>query len=59
MSRPFCCVMGRGDQENSTVLTPGSASNITGAPDGAIGGAYMCTKLNVCMKYDTTFLRGC
>ena len=41
MSRPFCCVLGRGDQENSTVLTPGSASNITGAPDGAIGGAYV------------------
>ena len=41
MSRPFCCVMGRGDQENSTVLTPESASNITGAPDGAIGGAYV------------------
>ena len=39
MSCPFCCVMGGGDQENSTVLAPGSASNITGAPDGAIGGA--------------------
>ena len=36
MSCPFCCVMGGGDQENSTALTPGSASNITGAPDGAI-----------------------
>ena len=41
MSCPFCCVMGGGDQENSTALTPGSASNITGAPDGAIGGAYV------------------
>ena len=41
MSCPFCCVMGGGDQENSTVLIPGSASNITGAPDGAIGGTYV------------------
>ena len=55
MSRPFCCVMGVGDQENSTALILGSASNNTGAPDGAIGGAYVY----VCTKYVYTFLRGC
>ena len=35
MRGPFCSVIGGEDKENTTTLSPGTASNISGAPDGA------------------------
>ncbi|CAI8025895.1 hypothetical protein GBAR_LOCUS14931 [Geodia barretti] len=33
---PFCWVGGGGDQENSTSLSPATALNISGDPEGAV-----------------------
>ena len=35
MRTPLCWVTGGGDQENRTCLSPATADNITGVPDGA------------------------
>ena len=54
--------MGGGNQENSTALIPGSASNITGAPDGAIGGAYVYKTIRlyeVCIYLSQGLLVSC
>ena len=37
MMTPLCWVTGGGDQENTTSLSPGTAFNISGDPDGAEG----------------------
>ena len=34
MMTPFCWVTGGGDQTNSTSLSPATAENISGDPDG-------------------------
>ena len=33
---PLCCVTGGGDQEKTTCLCPGTASNFSGAPGGSV-----------------------
>ena len=37
MMTPLRCVTGGGDQENTTTLSPGTAPNLSGGPDGAKG----------------------
>ena len=40
MMTPLRCVTGGGDQENTTSLSPGTAPNLSGGPDGVKGVEY-------------------
>ena len=40
MMTPLRCMTGGGDQENTTSLSPGTAPNLSGDPDGAKGVEY-------------------
>ena len=48
---PFCWVGGGGDQENSTSLSPATASNIS----GALGAVFFITLVDYCIL---TFMYG-